>query len=173
MFGIQDSVFADNDGTILSEENPVVLCDYISANKYEYPNWLIISTQNKSEGQYTLTGVIRINEGTTYSVHCKLKDDYYAGCVCVGKYPIMNGDSILFRIEEIYGITKTGKVDILPLNTAGWKIAPNRLNLLSRKEELLHTIMYKEMRSILKAGRNCNLTNQNELFLYFIAFLIV
>lgn len=117
LFGIQDSVFADNDGTILSEENPVVLCDYISANKYEYPNWLIISTQNKSEGQYTLTGVIRINEGTTYSVHCKLKDDYYAGCVCVGKYPIMNGDSILFRIEEIYGITKTGKVDILPLNT--------------------------------------------------------
>ncbi|MCY6335228.1 hypothetical protein OXV57_09970 [Bacteroides fragilis] len=38
LFGIQDSVFADNDGTILSEENPVVLCDYISANKYEYPN---------------------------------------------------------------------------------------------------------------------------------------
>lgn len=134
LFGIQDSVFADigrlgkllegedatfldNDGTILSEENPVVLCDYISANKYEYPNWLVISTQNKSEGQYTLTGVIRINEGTTYSVRCKLKDDYYAGCVCVGKYPIMNGDSILFRIEEIYGITKKGKVDILPLNT--------------------------------------------------------
>lgn len=86
MFGIQDSVFADNDGTILSEENPVVLCDYISANKYEYPNWLIISTQNKSEGQYTLTGVIRINEGTTYSVHCKLKmttmpDVYVSGSI--------------------------------------------------------------------------------------------
>lgn len=115
---VQDSVFVDNDGTLLSEGDPAIICDYISAQEYEYPNWLVISTQSKSEEPYyTLTGVIKINEGQTYSNHCKLKDDNYPGGICVGKYPIMSGDSISFEIENIYGITKAGTVEKLPLNT--------------------------------------------------------
>ena len=110
MLGVQDSVFVDNGGTTLSEDSPVVSCQYISGVSSAYPNWLILS---KVDSLHTLTGVIRVDKGKVHSAHCQLKDSVFCG-ICVGNYPLMKKDSILFEIEDIYGITRDGAVYRLP-----------------------------------------------------------
>lgn len=114
MLNVQDSVFVDNGGATLSEDDPVVSCRYISGESSAYPNWLILS---KVDSLHTLTSVIRVDKGKVHSAHCRLKDSMYVSGICVGNYPVMKKDSILFEIQEIYGITRDGAACKLSLDT--------------------------------------------------------
>lgn len=117
MLGVKDSIFIENEGTLLSEADPIITLNYISMLNPDNPKWLIISTSKQTDTLNTLTGVIQINKNIVYSAHCTLKDKKYIGGICLGSYPITTEDSIFFEIKEIYGILNDGKVYKLPLNT--------------------------------------------------------
>ena len=114
MLGVRDSIFVDNEGTALSEDSPGVYCQYLSAVGSAYLYWLVLS---RVDSLHTLTGVIRVDKGKVHSAHCRLKDPKYVCGVCVGNYPVMKKDSILFEIQDIYGITRDGAAHCLPIDT--------------------------------------------------------
>lgn len=117
MLGVKDSIFIDNEGTLLSDADPIMTLNCISMLNRDNPKWLIISTSKLTDTLNTLTGVIQIEENIVYSAHCTLRDKKYIGGICLGSYPITTKDSIFFEIKEIYGILNNGKVYKLPLNT--------------------------------------------------------
>lgn len=119
----KDSIFYIVSGISLSlkKENVYIGCftvlkSNISTEKKD-KKWLFIT--NKKGENKTLSGVLDVNKGVSYSVGCEadISANKYCSTICLGEFQVKDKVEMWFKISEIYGVTWEGRIEKLPLTT--------------------------------------------------------